>query len=217
MVDSGKQHDNQFFAVMEAMKFVQTAKEPPSATVGVALTASGLVEPNKPEKTALQAETVPLTYSATVPTLGTTSYASTAVADASNVSPEMQVAEQVTYWISQDVQNAALTLEGLGKDPVEVSIRMSGNEAQVSFRTDELQTRDLLESAASHLKELLQSEGLVLTGVSVGTSGSGNTGPGQQRAFHGSRQTMTMVAEHTPAAPMRAPSGGQGRSLDLFV
>jgi flagellar hook-length control protein FliK len=217
VVDSGKQHDSHFFAVMEAMKFVQTAKEPPSATVGVALAASGLAEPNKPEKAVLQAEAAPLTYAATVPTLGTTSYASTAVADASNVSPEMQVAEQVTYWISQDVQNAALTLEGLGKDPVEVSIRMSGNEAQVSFRTDELQTRDLLENAASHLKELLQSEGLVLTGVSVGTSGSGDAGTGQQRPFHGSRQTMAMVPEHTPAAPIRAPLGAQGRSLDLFV
>ena len=88
--------------------------------------------------------------------------------DTAAVGPEMQVAEQVSYWISQDIQNAELTLDGLGKDPVEVSIRMHGNEAQVSFRTDELQTRDLLQGAASHLKELLQSEGLVLSGVSVG-------------------------------------------------
>ena len=39
------------------------------------------------------------------------------------MAPEMQVAEQVTYWVSQNVQNAELKLDGLGQSPVEVSIR----------------------------------------------------------------------------------------------
>jgi flagellar hook-length control protein FliK len=179
--------------------------------------ATSLTEQSKADKADAKLEAMPSTYAANAPTLGTTSYASTAVADATQVSPEMQVAEQVTYWISQDVQNAELTLDGLGTDPVEVSIRMSGNEAQVSFRTDELQTRDLLEGAASHLKELLQNQGLVLSGVSVGASGSGDAGAGHQRPHHGARQTIAMPVEAEASLPRRLSYGAQGRSLDLFV
>jgi flagellar hook-length control protein FliK len=216
-VDSGKELDTKFFAAMEAMKSMQFTKETQPVVQGAMVLATGLTEQSKPDKADVKLETVPSTYAANAPALGTTSYASTAVADATQVSPEMQVAEQVTYWISQNVQNAELTLDGLGADPVEVSIRMSGNEAQVSFRTDELQTRDLLEGAASHLKELLQNQGLVLSGVSVGASGSGDAGAGHQRPHQGARQTIAIPVETEAALPRRLSTGNQGRSLDLFV
>lgn len=216
-VDSGKELDTKFFAAMEAMKSMQFTKETQPVVQGAMVLATGLNEQSKADKPDAKLEAMPSTYAANAPTLGTTSYASTAVTDAAQVSPEMQVAEQVTYWISQDVQNAELTLDGLGTDPVEVSIRMSGNEAQVSFRTDELQTRDLLEGAASHLKELLQNQGLVLSGVSVGASGSGDAGAGHQRPHHGARQTIAMPVEIEASLPRRLSTGTQGRSLDLFV
>jgi flagellar hook-length control protein FliK len=216
-VDAGKELDTKFFAAMEAMKSMQFSKEAQPAAQGAIVVATGLTELSKADKPDAKLEAMPSTYAANAPALGTTSYASTAVADATQVSPEMQVAEQVTYWISQDVHNAELTLDGLGADPVEVSIRMSGNEAQVSFRTDELQTRDLLEGAASHLKELLQNQGLVLSGVSVGASGSGDAGAGHQRQQHGARQTVSMPVEAEASLPRRPSPGTQGRSLDLFV
>jgi len=89
---------------------------------------------------------------------------------------ETYVAEQVTYWISQNVQNAELTLEGLGIDPVQVNITMQGNEAFVSFTTDELQAREALENAREQLKEMMLSQGVVLSGVSVGSSGAKDSG-----------------------------------------
>jgi flagellar hook-length control protein FliK len=216
-VDAGKELDTKFFAAMEAIKSLQFSKEMQPTVQSPIVLATSLTEQSKADKADAKLEAMPSTYAANAPTLGTTSYASTAVADATQVSPEMQVAEQVTYWISQDVQNAELTLDGLGTDPVEVSIRMSGNEAQVSFRTDELQTRDLLEGAASHLKELLQNQGLVLSGVSVGASGSGDAGAGHQRPHHGARQTIAMPVEAEASLPRRLSYGAQGRSLDLFV
>ena len=215
--DAGKALDTKFFAAMEAVKSMQFAKEPLPAAQGAMLLSSVATDLTKPEKVAGNTDAMALTYSPNAPTLGTTSYASTAVSDVAGMSPEMQVAEQVTYWITQDVQNAELTLDGLGSSPVEVSIRMSGNEAQVFFRTDELQTRDLLEGAASHLQELLQSEGLVLSGVSVGASGSGSAGEGQQRPSQGGRQTTLVQAVPEPVAPRKLSTGTQGRSLDLFV
>jgi flagellar hook-length control protein FliK len=144
--------------------------------------------------------------------------ASAAQAPAPAPAPEMQVAEQVTYWVSQNVQNAELKLDGLGQDPVQVSISMQGNEAQITFRSDEAATRDVLENAANHLKDMLQREGVVLSGVSVGTSGSGDAGGNERRARQAARQgliaplqvvTVTAAQGHT-----RAPAG---RSVDLFV
>lgn len=131
--------------------------------------------------------------------------------------PEVFVAEKVAYWISNDVQNAEMKLDGIGLDPVEVSIRMHGNEAQVAFRTDELQARAALESASTHLKELLQREGLVLTGVSVGTAGAGDSGDRDGKSRQGARQQSI-----TALVPARADRGvvtgrGTGGTLDLFV
>lgn len=48
---------------------------------------------------------------------------------------------------------------------------MHGNEAHVAFRTDEMQARAALESASSELKDMLQREGLTLSGFSIGGSG----------------------------------------------
>lgn len=131
---------------------------------------------------------------------------------------DLYVAEQVKYWISNDVKNAEMRLDGIGNNPVEVSISMQGNEARVAFRSDEAQARDVLEAASSHLKDLLQREGLVLSGVSVGTTGSGNAGSQQRREQQGARQAREVAAAQSVASEA-ATSGprASGRALDLFV
>lgn len=130
---------------------------------------------------------------------------------------DVYIAEKVAYWISNDIQSAELKLDGIGAEPVEVSIRMHGNEAHVSFRTDELQARAALENASIHLKDLLQREGLVLSGVSVGTAGAGDTGGQERRPRQGMRQAL--VSSAIPALAERGPSPLRvtGNALDLFV
>lgn len=150
-----------------------------------------------------------------------TSSPSTTVLDVpGGVAPaEVYVAEQVKYWISNDVQNAEMKLDGIGNNPVEVSISMQGNEAHVAFRTDELQAREALENASLHLKDLLQREGLVLSGVSVGTAGTGagDSGAQERKPRQGGRVATVASAQPTPA--INASSSGRvaGRALDLFV
>jgi flagellar hook-length control protein FliK len=132
--------------------------------------------------------------------------------------PELQVAEQVTYWVTQNVQNAELKLDGLGASPVEVSINLQGNEAQITFRSDEAATRGVLESAGAHLKDLLQREGLVLTGVSVGTSHSGSSGDGSERRGRpGAKQVAIAPLQVVTAETARRMGVPSGRSVDLFV
>lgn len=130
---------------------------------------------------------------------------------------EALVAEKVSYWITNNVQNAEMKLDGIGERPVEVSIRMQGNEAHVSFRTDELQTRAALENAGVHLKDLLQREGLVLSGVSVGTAGTGDSGGQDRQSRQGARQA-TVAALQPVRADSHAVSGRvTSAGLDLFV
>lgn len=130
---------------------------------------------------------------------------------------DMYVAEKVAYWISNDVQNAEMKLDGIGTEPVEVSIRMQGNEAHIAFRTDEILARSALESASVHLKDLLQREGLVLSGVSVGTSGAGDSGDQERRSRQGLRQSVVVSQE--PAGGDRIAGAGRATrgALDLFV
>lgn len=139
------------------------------------------------------------------------------VAASSTVPTEACVAEQVTYWMTQDVQNAELTLDGMGLSPVEVSISMQGNEAQVAFRTDELHARAAIENASAQLKDSLQSQGVVLAGMSVGTSHSGDaSGQGGRPRQEGRQATVATLAPVPTDSPARARIQ-QGRALDLFV
>ncbi|BDT70476.1 hypothetical protein os1_46690 [Comamonadaceae bacterium OS-1] len=137
--------------------------------------------------------------------------------DASQPAPEAAVADQVSYWISQGIQNAELTFDGADAQPVQVSISLSGNEAHVEFRTDQLETRDLLTGSAAHLKDLLQSEGMVLSGLSVGSSGAGGANARERRAPTEERQNTTRAAPEVAAVRPTAPKGSSGRSVDLFV
>jgi len=143
----------------------------------------------------------------------------TAVLTASAVVPpsDVYVAEQVKYWISSDVKNAEMTLDGIGNSPVEVSISMQGNEAQVAFRTDELRAREVLENASTHLKDMLQREGLVLSGVSVDTAGAGNQGAQDRKAQQGGRQASVISMQPISANALPPTSRTSGRALDLFV
>ena len=123
-----------------------------------------------------------------------------------------------TYWMSSDLKNAEMKLDGFGESVVEVSISVHGNQTHVAFRSDEEQTRLALGDAGATLKDMLHKEGLDLTGVSVGTSNAGEDA-GQERR---SRQ------ENRPGAIEKLannlPSGTSGKivpsrigQLDVFV
>jgi len=132
---------------------------------------------------------------------------------------EEQVAEQVAYWVNQKTQNAELTLQRDGQ-PVEVSVSLSGNEAHVSFRSDQPQTRELLDQSMAQLSDLLRSEGLVLSGMSVGTSardGGGGREAGQQRPRDGVRQAQVVSAAAAGTPSLRRGGGAADRAIDIFV
>lgn len=140
------------------------------------------------------------------------------IADPSMISPEQMVADTVGYWVSQGIQNAELKLDGFGSDPVQVSISLKGDEAHIGFRTDQPEIRQILEGAASQLKDLLSNEGLVLSGVSVGGSGQGGHADSQeQRGQQNARQTTFLTKDMAPVEVRQRVNPSVGRALDLFV
>lgn len=140
------------------------------------------------------------------------------IAAASAVVPDMPVAETVSYWATDGVQSAELTLDGLGNEPVEVRISIEGDQTQVDFRSNQPDVRQALESASAQLKTMLSGEGLQLTGMSVGTSGQGNTQSDGRQPKPAPRQTTVVSMEPVRAASVaRTGNPSVGRALDLYV
>lgn len=216
VTDAMKEHDVKFLAALEAMKTVQVAREPASQGANIPAIAASvgslMGDRYLRRDSASDASNAAQPAGTGVPVFGDSLSGEVAAAV-----PAGQVAEQVAFWISTDVHKAELKLDGLGEDAVEVSIRMSGNEAHVTFRTDEAQARGALEGAADHLKELLQREGLVLSGVSVGSSGSGDAGAQQRQQQQPARQITTVAVPVSGLERGRPANGVAGRTLDLFV
>lgn len=140
--------------------------------------------------------------------------------DTAQAGVEDQLAEQVAYWVNQETQNAELTVTRDGQ-PVEVSVTLSGNEAHVTFRSDQEHTREILDRSMLQLSDLLRGEGLVLSGMSVGTSSArnpegGSGGSDQKRRRDDARQTQVSAV---PAADAGLVGSGRvsDRSVDVFV
>lgn len=141
--------------------------------------------------------------------------------DPSQMSADDQLAQQVAFWVNQKTQNAELTLDRDGQ-PVEVRVSLSGNEAHVTFRSDQVQTRDALDASTAQLRDLLQREGLVLAGVTVGSSGggsgsAGSESSGRQGAQQGRAQVVVPGVGATPARGAAAGAVAGSRAVDIFV
>lgn len=130
------------------------------------------------------------------------------------------VAKQCQVWISSDVRNAELRFDGVGDQPVQVQISLSGNEAQVVFRTDQAQARDLLGSAMGTLDQMLRGQGLALAGAWVGGSGtqgqnSGSKAPPYPSAVRVPGTVHAVTA--SKADPLGISVGPSQTSVDCFV
>ena len=145
-------------------------------------------------------------------------------ADASQAAAEEQLAEQVAFWVNQQTQSAEMTLDRDGQ-PVQVRVELTGNEARVTFLSDQAQTREALDAGMAQLRELLEQQGMVLAGVTVGAGG--NTGAGAGTQGHGSgaegrsagrpsgRAQVAVPA--VESAPVRRTPAGPQPGVDLFV
>ena len=83
---------------------------------------------------------------------------------------EQHVAEDLKFWASRNIQNAEFKLEGWEDASVQVRVSLQGSSANVEFLTDHADSRTMLANSQDELKQLLEQQGLMLSGVSVGGS-----------------------------------------------
>ncbi len=135
---------------------------------------------------------------------------------------EELLAEQVTYWANQKTQSAEVTLNRDGQ-PLAVTVALSGNEAHVTFRSDQEHTREMLDQSMAQLSELLRGEGLVLSGMTVGTSAgqgamAGDAGQQQRNRPGDGQQGQVLVSGPTDVSQRLAGSGTSNKGVvDVFV
>jgi flagellar hook-length control protein FliK len=114
-----------------------------------------------------------------------------------------------------------MEVQGIAEKPIHVSIAVQGQEARVTLQAEQLQTQQILQASAPHLRELLQTQGMVLSSLTVGGSGAGAAGDGGGNAASrdpsGARQGQVLVPEATSAVTAAGGSGRSGSALDLFV
>ena len=142
-----------------------------------------------------------------------------AVAPDAGLTTEMRVAEQVSYHVGRGAQSAELEVEGIDEKPIHVSIDLQGQDARIEFRAEQAQTRQVLQDAMPHLREMLEREGLTLAGMSVGSSGpQGGQEQPSERGRAGLRQGQVEATVEGPASAAGARSAlPSGRTLDLYV
>ena len=147
---------------------------------------------------------------------------STVASEAAQAAAEEQLAEQVAFWVNQQTQSAEMTLDREGQ-PVQVRVELTGNEARITFLSDQAQTREALDAGMAQLRELLEQQGMVLAGVTVGGGGAAGTsaqgqGGGAEGRPAGRPSGRAPVAVPTAeTAPVRHTPTGSHPGVDLFV
>ncbi len=135
---------------------------------------------------------------------------------------EQEVSEQVAFCVHQKVQNASLSIQHEGK-PIQVQVQLNGQEAHVRFAADDEQARQLLADGQSQLRELLEAQGLNLSGVSVDAGGAhqqgagGQSDDGQRAQARSARVAVNAADLPVDALNTRQVSRAAQTGVDLFV
>lgn len=135
-----------------------------------------------------------------------------------------EVGSQISYWSAQGAQRASFTVGSAQDMPVEVTLSFADGALDVTFETEEEGVRELLESQAHEaLQQLMDAQGIVLGGVSVGG------GRSQAQRDSGSESTTVDMVERgrsrkpaaesdaTPLAARRTPEIMTATKLDLYA
>ncbi len=125
---------------------------------------------------------------------------------------EALLAERITHWVHQGIQNAALTVEREGA-AVQVQVALRGSEAHVQLRSDDAQARQLLDAGSGELRTLLQEQGLQLAGMSVSSQAAGGGSAREQDAVPAGAGRRGVVRAAAPEGAENRPGTPRGRGI----
>jgi len=85
-----------------------------------------------------------------------------------------EMSQKIVWLTGRKIQSAEIHLNPADLGPIEVKINVQNEQAAVTFHAQNNTVRDMLESNVQRLREMMDSNGIDLTEVSVGADESGN-------------------------------------------
>lgn len=123
---------------------------------------------------------------------------------------ERAVGQRVLWLVDQQGQAAQLRLNPPELGPLEVRLRMDGDQVHLSFAAGHVQVREALEQALPRLRELFAEAGLSLGNVDVsqqGPGGQADDGGGSNGPLGGDETPGGGAAEGAPVPALRRGAG----------
>ena len=122
---------------------------------------------------------------------------------------------QISTWLREGVQHAALELNPAELGPIDVRIALRDGQAQVALAADVPFTRQALAEALPQLAEALGEVGVQLAGGDVSDQAGRRA---RDEAAAGARAPGAGVSAGSDTAPTSAPAGSRRRGLlDLYA
>lgn len=129
--------------------------------------------------------------------------------------PEAPV-EDLRFWLQGKQQRAEVVLEKDGQ-PVRVQVSVRGNEAHVTFRADEAQTRELLDASLAQLRDMLEQQGVQLAGVSVQADAQSQASPDNSQRNPWEAAPVQHAQVVVPVADAPAVRVPRAQGIDLYA
>jgi len=96
-----------------------------------------------------------------------------------------ETASKILYFVQNGVQSAQLHLNPAHLGPLDVQIRMDGNQVNVALTSVHVETRHALEASLPQLRQMFGEQGIALGDVSVGARAFSNGSGAEQQQFSG--------------------------------
>lgn len=136
--------------------------------------------------------------------------------------PEWQqsLSQQIQYFIREGVHHAELRLRPEVLGPIQISLRVSHEQVEMSFIAHHLQTREALDNALPALRQSLSESGLQLTESQVNEEKSDASHPFFGKDKDGEQDVMLSKMEENLPEETLLPVTGKNplyRGVNIFV
>ena len=105
-----------------------------------------------------------------------------------------QVAGKIAWLAGKSIQSAEIHLNPPDMGPIDVRVQVQNDQAQITVNAQNTAVRDMLELNSNRLKEMLEENGLSLSGFDVSGEAAGEGGQHNDEDEPGSRDEGALVS-----------------------
>ncbi len=133
---------------------------------------------------------------------------------------EKDLGQRMAWMMQNQTHRAELQVTPLHLGPLHLQIELNGSQASVSFTTPHANVRETIENALPQLREMLETQGLQLSGAGVHQQGAGHhTGEAwqgrQETPWQGRRRGVESV--HSEPLVSQLSASRSRRLVDYFA